>query len=56
MKVEDVSALVNQAAANFDGLNATVNQDLSNIVDFGRAIEDAMGYDVSCSLPFQDLP
>ena len=46
MKVEDVSALVNQAAANFDGLNVTVNQDLSNIIDFGRAIEDAMGYDV----------
>lgn len=46
MKVEDASALINQAAANFNGLNATVNQDLSNIVDFGRAIEDAMGYDV----------
>ncbi len=46
MKVEDVSALINQAAANFDGLNATVNQDLSNIIDFGRSIEDAMGYDV----------
>ena len=46
MKVEDASTLVNQAAANFSGLEATVNQDLSNIVDFGRAIEDAMGYDV----------
>lgn len=46
MKVEDVSTLVNNAAKNFDGLNATVNQDLSNIVDFGRAIEDAMGFDV----------
>lgn len=46
MKVEDVSTLVNDAAKNFDGLNATVNQDLSNIVDFGRAIEDAMGFDV----------
>lgn len=46
MKVEDVSTLINQAAANFSGLEATVNQDLSNIVDFGRAIEDAMGYDV----------
>lgn len=46
MKVEDVSTLVNNAAKNFDGLNAVVNQDLSNIVDFGRAIEDAMGFDV----------
>lgn len=46
MKVEDVSNLVNNAAKNFDGLNAVVNQDLSNIVDFGRAIEDAMGFDV----------
>lgn len=46
MKVEDVSTLVNNAAKNFSGLEATVNQDLSNIVDFGRAIEDAMGYDV----------
>lgn len=46
MKVEDVSTLVNSAAKNFDGLNTVVNQDLSNIVDFGRAIEDAMGFDV----------
>ena len=50
MKVEDVSALVNAAAANFDGLNATVNQDLSNIIDFGRAITDMYsngnGFDV----------
>lgn len=45
MKVEDVSTLVNNAAKNFDGLNATVNQDLSNIVDFGRVLEDAVGYD-----------
>lgn len=45
MKVEDVSSLVNNAAKNFDGLNVVVNQDLSNIVDFGRAIEDAMGFD-----------
>lgn len=40
MKVEDVSTLLNQAAENFDGLNATVNQDLSNIVDFGKQIEN----------------
>lgn len=46
MKVEDVSTLVNQAAANFSGFEATVNQDLSNIIDFGRSVEDAMGYDV----------
>lgn len=46
MKVEDASTLINNAAANFNGLNATVNQDLSNIIDFGRAVEDAMGYDV----------
>jgi len=46
MKVEDVSTLINNAASNFNGLAATVNQDLSNIVDFGRAIEDAMGFDV----------
>lgn len=46
MKVEDASALINQAAKNFSGLEATVNQDLSNIVDFGRAVEDAMGFDV----------
>lgn len=45
MKVEDVSTLVNNAAKNFDGLNAVINQDLSNIVDFGRAIEDAIGFD-----------
>ena len=46
MKVEDASVLINNAAKNFSGLEATVNQDLSNIIDFGRAIEDAMGFDV----------
>ena len=46
MKVEDVSTLLNNAAKNFDGLNAVVNQDLSNIVDFGRTITDTMGFDV----------
>ena len=46
MKVEDASALINQAAKNFSGFEATVNQDLSNIIDFGRSVEDAMGYDV----------
>lgn len=46
MKVEDVSGLVNNAAKNFDGLNVMVNQDLSNIVDFGRAVMDTIGFDV----------
>lgn len=46
MKVEDVSTLVNNAAKNFSGIETTVNQDLSNIVDFGRALEDTVGYDV----------
>ena len=40
MKVEDASTLINNAAANFSGLEATVNQDLSNIIDFGRTLED----------------
>lgn len=40
MKVEDASVLINNAAANFSGLEATVNQDLSNLVDFGRTLED----------------
>lgn len=40
MKVEDASSLINNAAANFSGLEATVNQDLSNLVDFGRTLED----------------
>ena len=38
MKVTDASTLVNNAAKNLDGLNATVNQDLSNVVDFGHAL------------------
>lgn len=46
MEVVDVSTLVNNAAANMNGLNATVNQDLSNVVDFGRALDDLQGYDV----------
>lgn len=40
MNVEDASVLINNAAKNFSGLEATVNQDLSNIVDFGRTLED----------------
>lgn len=40
MVVTDASGLINNAAKNYSGLNATVNQDLSNIVDFGRALED----------------
>lgn len=40
MKVSDASTLINNAAANFSGLEETVNQDLSNIVDFGRKLED----------------
>lgn len=40
MNVEDVSTIINNAAKNFGGLEATVAQDLSNIVDFGRTLED----------------
>ncbi len=40
MNVEDASALINNAAKNFGGLETTVAQDLSNIVDFGRTLED----------------
>lgn len=40
MKVSDASTLINHAAANFSGLEATVNQDLTDIVDFGRKLED----------------
>lgn len=40
MKVEDASVVINNAAKNFSGLEATVEQDLSNITDFGRKLED----------------
>lgn len=40
MNVEDASTLINNAAKNFGGLEAMVAQDLSNIVDFGRTLED----------------
>lgn len=46
MEVADVSALVNQAAKSFGGFEGVVQEDLSNILDFGRQVEDAMGYDV----------
>lgn len=46
MTVNDASALVNQAAKQFSGFEAVAENDLSNIVDFGRAIEDNMGFDV----------
>lgn len=40
MNVEDASTLINNAAKNFGGLETTVAQDLSNIVDFGRTLDD----------------
>lgn len=46
MNVTDVSTLVNNAAKNFAGLDATVNNDLTDIVDFGRKVEDVIGFDV----------
>ena len=46
MTVNDASTLVNAAAKQFGGFVAVANEDLSNILDFGRAIENAMGFDV----------
>lgn len=46
MTVSDASALVNAAAKQFGGFEAVANEDLSNILDFGRTIENAMGFDV----------
>lgn len=46
MTVNDVSALVNSAAKQFAGFEAVTSEDLSNIADFGAAVEDNMGYDV----------
>lgn len=46
MTVTDASTLVNNAAKQFGGFEAVAEEDLSNIIDFGRSIEDAMGYDV----------
>lgn len=46
MTVTDASGLVNAAAKQFGGFEATVEADLSNIIDFGRELEDNMGYDV----------
>lgn len=46
MTVSDASTLVNAAAKQFGGFEAVANEDLSNILDFGRTIEDAMGFDV----------
>ena len=40
MNVADASTLINNAASNFGGLETTVAQDLSNIVDFGRQLSD----------------
>lgn len=40
MNVADASTLINNAAKNFSGLEATVNQDLTDLVDFGRKLED----------------
>lgn len=40
MEVANAAILINNAAKNFGGLEATVLQDLSNLVDFGRELED----------------
>ncbi len=40
MTVSDASTLINNAAKNFGGLEANVQQDLSNLVDFGRTLTD----------------
>lgn len=45
LSVEQVADLLNKAAKQFAGFEAVAQQDLSNVADFGRAIEDAMGYD-----------
>lgn len=46
MKVEDVHELLTNTAKEFGGFEGVINNDLSNVIDFGRSIEDAMGYDV----------
>lgn len=46
MTVTDASTLVNNAAKQFAGFEAVAQADLSNIMDFGRAVDDAMGFDV----------
>lgn len=46
MTVTDASTLVNNAAKQFAGFEAVAQADLSNIMDFGRSVEDAMGFDV----------
>lgn len=45
LSVEQVATLLNSTAQQFAGVSAVVNNDLSNVVDFGRAIEDAIGFD-----------
>ena len=46
MKVEDIHGLLTETAKEFAGFEGVVENDLSNVIDFGRSIEDAMGYDV----------
>lgn len=46
MKVEDIHSLLTETAKEFAGFEGVVENDLSNVIDFGRSIEDAMGYDV----------
>lgn len=46
MRVADIHALLTDTAKEFAGFSGVIENDLTNVVDFGRAIEDAMGYDV----------
>ena len=45
MKVEQIYGILNDVTGEMLGDSVVVNEDLSNIVDIGRAFEDAVGYD-----------
>lgn len=48
MTVEQIYNLVNDITAETEGVTAVLNEDLSNIVDVGTSIVNAIGYDNYC--------
>lgn len=45
MKVEQIYSILNDVTGEMLGDTVVVNEDLSNIVDIGKAFEDSVGYD-----------
>ena len=56
MEVANVATFLNNAAKQMSGEIAILEEDLSNLVDFGRSIDSILGTDAGLDLIFNKLP